>query len=98
MKDDSIVCNIGHFDCEIDMAWLNANAAKKINIKPQVGALRRRRRPSCRDEGSPAPLGKSFTVKHVLINNAVGWLLLKIPFLLMTKGIFWYERRVGLEN
>ena len=36
MKDDSIVCNIGHFDCEIDMAWLNANAAKKINIKPQV--------------------------------------------------------------
>ena len=37
MKDDSIVCNIGHFDCEIDMAWLNANAAKKINIKPQVG-------------------------------------------------------------
>uniref|UniRef100_A0A673YNC1 adenosylhomocysteinase n=1 Tax=Salmo trutta TaxID=8032 RepID=A0A673YNC1_SALTR len=36
MKDDSIVCNIGHFDCEIDMNWLNANSAKKINIKPQV--------------------------------------------------------------
>ncbi|CAB1314502.1 unnamed protein product [Coregonus sp. 'balchen'] len=36
MKDDSIVCNIGHFDCEIDMNWLNANAAEKINIKPQV--------------------------------------------------------------
>uniref|UniRef100_A0A8C5CVN7 Adenosylhomocysteinase n=1 Tax=Gadus morhua TaxID=8049 RepID=A0A8C5CVN7_GADMO len=40
MKDDSIVCNIGHFDCEIDMAWLNANAAKKINIKPQVDRYR----------------------------------------------------------
>ena len=37
MKDDAIVCNIGHFDCEIDMGWLNKNAAEKINIKPQVG-------------------------------------------------------------
>ncbi|XP_071016383.1 adenosylhomocysteinase B isoform X2 [Oncorhynchus clarkii lewisi] len=40
MKDDSIVCNIGHFDCEIDMNWLNANAAEKINIKPQVDRYR----------------------------------------------------------
>lgn len=37
MKDDAIVCNIGHFDCEIDMNWLNKNAAEKVNIKPQVG-------------------------------------------------------------
>lgn len=36
MKDDAIVCNIGHFDCEIDVSWLNANA-EKVNIKPQVG-------------------------------------------------------------
>jgi len=36
MKEDSIVCNIGHFDCEIDTAWLNANATEKLNIKPQV--------------------------------------------------------------
>ncbi|EGC29311.1 S-adenosyl-L-homocysteine hydrolase [Dictyostelium purpureum] len=35
MKEDAIVCNIGHFDCEIDVAWLNANA-KKDNVKPQV--------------------------------------------------------------
>jgi adenosylhomocysteinase len=35
MKEDSIVCNIGHFDCEIEVAWLNANA-KKVTIKPQV--------------------------------------------------------------
>lgn len=39
MKDDSIVCNIGHFDCEIDMAWLTKNAKAKVNIKPQVGFL-----------------------------------------------------------
>ena len=35
MKDKTIVCNIGHFDNEIDVAWLNANAAKDT-IKPQV--------------------------------------------------------------
>ena len=37
MKDKVIVCNIGHFDNEIDMAWLNDNhGATKIEIKPQV--------------------------------------------------------------
>lgn len=37
MRDKTIVCNIGHFDNEIDMAWLNKNhGASKIEIKPQV--------------------------------------------------------------
>lgn len=37
MKDKVIVCNIGHFDNEIDMAWLNGNHGKtKDTIKPQV--------------------------------------------------------------
>jgi adenosylhomocysteinase len=37
MKDKTIVCNIGHFDNEIDMAWLNTNYGDtKIEIKPQV--------------------------------------------------------------
>lgn len=36
MKDDSIVCNIGHFDCEVNVAWLDQNAKEKINVKPQV--------------------------------------------------------------
>jgi len=37
MKDKAIVCNIGHFDIEIDMAWLNANYGNTKNtIKPQV--------------------------------------------------------------
>ncbi|XP_022614436.1 adenosylhomocysteinase [Seriola dumerili] len=40
MKDDAIVCNIGHFDCEIDMSWLTKNAAEKVNIKPQVDRYR----------------------------------------------------------
>lgn len=46
MKDDSIVCNIGHFDLEIDVAWLenevSAGRVKKHNIKPShIGAVDR---------------------------------------------------------
>jgi adenosylhomocysteinase len=36
MPNDAIVCNIGHFDIEIDVAWLKANAKSVVNIKPQV--------------------------------------------------------------
>jgi adenosylhomocysteinase len=44
MKNDAIVCNIGHFDLEIDMAWLEseckAGRISKVNIKPSdVGAV-----------------------------------------------------------
>ncbi len=37
MRDKSIVCNIGHFDNEIDMAWMNNNyGSTKFTVKPQV--------------------------------------------------------------
>jgi len=36
MPEDAIVSNIGHFDIEIDVAWLKANAKQAVNIKPQV--------------------------------------------------------------
>jgi adenosylhomocysteinase len=36
MREDAIVCNIGHFDCEIDVAYLDKNCAEKTTIKPQV--------------------------------------------------------------
>lgn len=37
MNDKTIVCNIGHFDNEIDMAWLNGNhGGSKVEVKPQV--------------------------------------------------------------
>jgi len=35
MREDAIVCNIGHFDCEIDVAWLEQNCTKE-EVKPQV--------------------------------------------------------------
>ncbi|HQW56988.1 MAG TPA: adenosylhomocysteinase [Saprospiraceae bacterium] len=41
MKDKTIVCNIGHFDNEIDMAWLNkTHGNTKVEIKPQVDLYR----------------------------------------------------------
>ena len=36
MKDGAIVCNIGHFDSEINVASLNRDPVRKVNIKPQV--------------------------------------------------------------
>lgn len=36
MPDNAIICNIGHFDIEIDVAWLTKNAVSKEVIKPQV--------------------------------------------------------------
>ncbi|KAI1282048.1 Adenosylhomocysteinase [Halotydeus destructor] len=42
MPNDAIVCNIGHFDIEIDVAWLEKNAVEKIEIKPQVDRYRLR--------------------------------------------------------
>merc|ERR1712106_31959 len=35
MKNDAIVCNIGHFDCELQVKWLEENCKVKTNIKPQ---------------------------------------------------------------
>jgi adenosylhomocysteinase len=41
MKDKTIVCNIGHFDNEIDMSWLETNfSEQKTTIKPQVDSYR----------------------------------------------------------
>jgi adenosylhomocysteinase len=40
MPDNAIICNIGHFDIEIDVAWLTKNAISKEVIKPQVDRYR----------------------------------------------------------
>lgn len=36
LPNDAIVCNVGHFDVEIDVKWLNDNAVTKEQVKPQV--------------------------------------------------------------
>lgn len=40
MNDKTIVCNIGHFDNEIDMAWLESNNEEKYEVKPQVDVFK----------------------------------------------------------
>ena len=39
MLEDTIICNIGHFDCEIDVDWLNKNCANKDLVQPQVSLI-----------------------------------------------------------
>jgi len=36
LPDDAIICNVGHFDCEIDVKWLNTNCVSRDTVKPQV--------------------------------------------------------------
>ena len=36
MKDGAVLCNAGHFDCEIDMAWLKANAAERKQMRDNI--------------------------------------------------------------
>lgn len=36
LPEDAIICNVGHFDCEINVQWLEKNAASKEQVKPQV--------------------------------------------------------------
>lgn len=36
LPEDSIVCNVGHFNCEIDVDWLDNNCVSKESVKPQV--------------------------------------------------------------
>jgi adenosylhomocysteinase len=36
LPNDAIICNIGHFDCEIDVKWIESNAVEKVEVKPQV--------------------------------------------------------------
>lgn len=44
MRDETICCNIGHFDIEVDVEWLDKNC-KKMTIKPQVSVEKERMHP-----------------------------------------------------
>ena len=56
MKDKTIVCNIGHFDNEIDMNWLETNfSEQKTTIKPQVDSYRISKDKDCLLYTSPSP-------------------------------------------
>lgn len=36
LPEDAIICNVGHFDCEIDVKWLEENSVSAEVVKPQV--------------------------------------------------------------
>lgn len=86
MKDDVILCNIGHFDSEIDVAWLRNNAVESVAIKPQVT---RYRMPSGRRvlllaEGRLVNLGcasghPSFVMSNSFCNQVLAQLALWSP-------------------
>jgi adenosylhomocysteinase len=80
MKDEAILCNIGHFDSEIQVAWLNTNA-EKVNIKPQVDAyyLKNGRRMFLLAEGRLVNLGcatghPSFVMSNSFTNQVLAQL------------------------
>ncbi|RGB27910.1 adenosylhomocysteinase B-like protein [Rhizophagus diaphanus] len=83
MKDDAIVCNIGHFDIEIDVNWLKQNAVSHVNIKPQVDryTLKNGRRIIILAEGRLVNLGcatghPSFVMSNSFTNQALAQIAL----------------------
>ncbi|CAG8731076.1 12206_t:CDS:2, partial [Rhizophagus irregularis] len=83
MKDDAIVCNIGHFDVEIDVNWLKQNAVSHVNIKPQVDryTLKNGRRIIILAEGRLVNLGcatghPSFVMSNSFTNQALAQIAL----------------------
>ncbi|CAH0558054.1 unnamed protein product [Brassicogethes aeneus] len=78
MRNDSIVCNIGHFDCELDVSWLEKNCVEKSNIKPQVDRykLKNGNHIICLAEGRLVNLGcanghPSFVMSNSFTNQAL---------------------------
>ena len=93
MKDKAIVCNIGHFDNEIDVAWLNKNATKD-EIKPQVDlyTLNNGRQVILLAEGRLVNLGcATGHPSFVMSNSFTNQTLAQIELWVNTKN---YENRV----
>lgn len=78
MRDDAILCNIGHFDIEIQVEWLEKNSVEKVNIKPQVDryTLQNRRHIIVLAEGRLVNLGcatghPSFVMSNSFTNQVL---------------------------
>ncbi|XP_012788977.2 adenosylhomocysteinase-like [Sorex araneus] len=72
MQDDAIVCNIGHFDVEINVKWLEENCVQKVNIKPQVDryVLKSGRRIILLAEGRLVNLGCAMVHPSFVMSNS----------------------------
>jgi len=103
MKEDAILCNIGHFDVEIDVAWLQANGTK-VNIKPQVDrfTMKNGRHIILLAEGRLVNLGcatghSSFVMSTSFCNQVLAQLALWTEHQKFTIGVHFLPKKLDEE-
>jgi len=102
MPDQAIVCNIGHFDNEIDVAWLKKNA-KKTNIKPQVDKFKiGKKEIILLAEGRLVNLGcatghPSFVMSHSFTNQVLAQIELYTKFVQYPPGVYMLPKKLDEE-
>lgn len=104
MKEDAILSNIGHFDIEIDVAWLNNNAKQKINVKPQVDryTLENGRHILLLAEGRLVNLGcatghPSFVMSTSFCNQVLAQIALWTEHKTFTVGVHFLPKKLDEE-
>lgn len=104
MLEDSIICNIGHFDCEINVKWLNDNCASKENIKPQVDryTLKNGRHVILLAEGRLVNLGcamghPSFVMSNSFTNQVLAQIELWTKADKYSIGVFFLPKKLDEE-
>lgn len=104
MLEDSIVCNIGHFDCEIDVKWLNSNCVSKENIKPQVDryTMKNGRHIILLAEGRLVNLGcamghPSFVMSNSFTNQVLAQIELWTKSEKYSVGVFFLPKKLDEE-
>jgi adenosylhomocysteinase len=103
MPDQAIVCNIGHFDSEIDVAWLNKNKSKKTVIKPQVDKYKLGDKEIILlAEGRLVNLGcatghPSFVMSHSFTNQVLAQIELYTKFVQYPPGVYMLPKKLDEE-
>nr|CDS29297.1 adenosylhomocysteinase [Hymenolepis microstoma] len=104
MREDAIVCNIGHFDVEIDVAWLNHNCVEKVEIKPQVDRylMKSGRHIICLAEGRLVNLGcahghPSFVMSNSFVNQVLAQIELYTKPEMYSIGVFMLPKKLDEE-
>ena len=102
MPDQAIVCNIGHFDSEIDVAWLKKNA-RRTNIKPQVDKFTLGKKDIILlAEGRLVNLGcatghPSFVMSNSFTNQVLAQIELYTKFVQYPPGVYMLPKKLDEE-
>ncbi len=102
MPDQAIVCNIGHFDNEIDVAWLKKHG-KRTNIKPQVDKFKLgKKEVILLAEGRLVNLGcatghPSFVMSHSFTNQVLAQIELYTKFVQYPVGVYMLPKKLDEE-